>query len=69
MKSAIRAIRGGAKLRPTAALYGIPVMTLSDYSKIDSYDLSIRMGSVRNYPLDSVNTVQILFPFNVLFLI
>ncbi|CAH2004966.1 unnamed protein product [Acanthoscelides obtectus] len=44
MKSAIRDIRGGAKLRPTAALYGIPVMTLSDYSKRDSYDLSFRMG-------------------------
>ncbi|CAH1997849.1 unnamed protein product [Acanthoscelides obtectus] len=39
MKSAIRDVRGGAKLRPTAALYGIPVMTLSDYSKRDSYDL------------------------------
>ncbi|CAH1967364.1 unnamed protein product [Acanthoscelides obtectus] len=40
MKSAIRDIRGGAKLKPTAALYGIPVMTLSDYSKRGSYDMN-----------------------------
>lgn len=31
MKVAVKAIQGGAKLRQTAALYSIPVMTLSDY--------------------------------------
>lgn len=44
MKIAIWAIRGGAKLRPTVALYGIPDRTLSDYSKRDNYDISFRMG-------------------------
>lgn len=33
MKIAVKAVQGGAKLRQTAALYNIPVMTLSDYVK------------------------------------
>lgn len=33
MKIAVKAVQDGAKLRQTAALYNIPVMTLSDYVK------------------------------------
>lgn len=33
MKIAVKAVQDGAKLHQTAALYNVPVMTLSDYVK------------------------------------
>ncbi|XP_044733230.1 jerky protein homolog-like [Chrysoperla carnea] len=51
MKQAVKAIQDGAKLRKTATLYNIPVMTLSDYVKKAGNSRSIIFNKMGRKPV------------------